>query len=350
MPDRTQETLFILAPMDDVTDTVFRQIIHDLYNHSDEGPDIYFTEFVNVDGLMSPGRPKLMKKLQFVATEGPLIAQLWGLKPENFEAIARQIADGTIQKELGLPSCPVHHSSSSARKQAGRCVCGFVGIDLNMGCPAKSEVKNGACSALIQNRPLAKEIIEATIRGAESAVQRMPVSVKTRIGFSEIDLGWIEFLLEHELDMLTLHWRTRKEMSKVPAHWELAPEVVKLRDRISPRTKIIGNGDVLTRHQGEELVSKYNLDGIMIGRGVFHDPYVFALESPWETVPKEDKVALYRKHVQLFADTWEQGERPIHTLNKFCKIYISGFDGAKELREILMNCQSTDELLAHLSV
>ncbi len=314
--------LFILAPMDDVTDTVFRQIIH-----STAPADLYVTEFVNVDGLMSPGRPKLLKKLLFRENEGPLIAQLWGLKPENFEAIAQQIADGTLARELGLPEG-----------------VNFRGIDLNMGCPAKSEVKNGTCSALIKNRPLAAEIIEATKRGAGS----LPVSVKTRVGFSHIDMSWIEFLLGHELDMLTIHWRTRKEMSKVPAHWELADEAVAMRDRISPSTKIIGNGDVLTRQQGEELAAKYNLDGIMIGRGVFHDPYVFAKESPWESVPKQDKIALYRKHVELFAETWQPGTRAIHTLNKFCKIYINGFDGAKEMREVLMSCESTDELLAHL--
>lgn len=158
---------FILAPMDDVTDTVFRQIVQ-----SCSPADLYFTEFVNVDGLVSPGRQNLLKKLLFTDKEGPLIAQLWGLKPENFETIARQVSDGSLAKELGLPDG-----------------VNFAGIDLNMGCPAKSEVKNGACSALIKNRPLAKEIIESTKRGAGS----MPVSVKTRVGFSEIDLSWIEF-------------------------------------------------------------------------------------------------------------------------------------------------------------
>lgn len=323
MTDIIRDTCFILAPMDDVTDTVFRQVVQ-----SCAPADLYFTEFVNVDGLMSPGRPKLLKKLLFSQQEGPLVAQLWGLKPENFESIARQISDGSLARELGLPDG-----------------VNFVGIDINMGCPAKSEVKNGACSALIKNRPLAKEIIEATQRGAGM----MPVSVKTRLGFSEIDLSWHEFLLGFNLSMLTVHWRTRKEMSKVPAHWELAPEVIALRDRIAPDTKIIGNGDVLTREQGQVLADSYHLDGIMIGRGIFHDPYLFAEKSPWETISKEERIALYRDHVQHFAETWKDNERPIHTLNKFCKIYINGFDGAKEMREILMNCTSTDELLAHLA-
>ena len=321
---KVPKPLFVLAPMDDVTDTVFRRIIN-----SCAPADLYFTEFVNVDGLMSPGRVNLLKKLMFDVSEGPLIAQLWGLKPENFEAIARQIADGSLANELGLPKG-----------------VNFVGIDLNMGCPAKSEVKNGACSALIKDRPLAREIIEATKRGAGD----IPVSVKTRVGFSSIDLSWIEFLLGFELDMLTIHWRTRKEMSKVPAHWELAQEVVSLKDKISPKTKIVGNGDVLTKKQGIELANLYHLDGIMIGRGVFYDPFVFADNSAWQSVDKQSGIKLYKKHVELFAKTWPSNtkSRPIQTLNKFCKIYISDFDGAKEMREQLMFCQSTDELLEKL--
>lgn len=173
----------------------------------------------------------------------------------------------------------------------------------------------------------------------------MPVSVKTRLGFNEVDFSWHEFLLGFNLDMLTVHWRTRKEMSKVPAHWELSSEVVKLRDKISPKTKIIGNGDVLTRSQGEELAKQYNLDGIMIGRGVFQDPYVFAANSPWPNINREERIDLFRRHVQLFADTWKHGERNIKTLNKFCKVYISDFDGAKEMREELMAANSTEELL-----
>src|SRR6201991_3364863 len=176
---------FVLAPMDDVTDTVFRQIVQ-----STAAPDLFFTEFVNVDGLMSPGRDKLMKKLRFVENERAVVAQLWGLKPENFKAVAEQIADGTIARELGLPDG-----------------CNFVGVDLNMGCPAKSEVQNGACSALIklENRELADQIIEATREGLAG---RLPLSVKTRLGFNQVDMTWFEFLLSKKLDMLTVHGRT----------------------------------------------------------------------------------------------------------------------------------------------
>jgi len=313
---------FVLAPMDDVTDTVFRQTVA-----STAPPDLFFTEFVNVDGLMSPGRSKLLKKLRFVKTEKRLIAQLWGLKPENFKAVAEQIADGSLARELGLPDG-----------------CNFVGVDLNMGCPAKNEVQNGACAALIrqENRELAGQIIDAAKEGLGA---RLPLSVKTRLGFNEVDMSWFEFLLGKDLDMLTVHGRTRKEMSKVPARWDLIGEVVKLRNELAPQTLVVGNGDVESRPQGERLAQQYGLDGVMIGRGVFHDPYVFAVDSPWAGIPKEKRITLYRSQVELFEGTWRLGERNVKTLNKFCKVYISDFDGAKELREELMGAQSTAELL-----
>ena len=324
-----EKPFFVLAPMDDVTDTVFRQMVAET-----APPDLYFTEFVNVDGLMSPGRPNLLKKLRFVPSETRLVAQLWGLKPENFCAVASQIADGTLAAELGLPDG-----------------CNFVGVDLNMGCPAKSEVRNGACSALIRREswPLAEEIIAATREGLGG---RLPLSVKTRVGFSAVDMEWFDFLLAQDLDMLTVHGRTRKQMSKVPADWELIGQVRQKRDDLGVRTLIVGNGDVASREQGEALASTHKLDGIMVGRGIFHDPMIFATKNFIGRTYKEwdpaEKLATYRKHVQLFAQTWQHGERPIPTLNKFCKMYVQGFDGAKELREKLMNTHSTDELLAIL--
>lgn len=310
---------FVLAPMDDVTDTAFRRVVADCAE-----PDLFFTEFVNVDGLQSPGRARLLKKLRLTGSEKTLVAQLWGLNPENFRKTAEQIADGTFAREFGLPEG-----------------VNFVGIDLNMGCPAKSEVKSGACAALIKNPELAVRIIKATQEGAG----HLPVSVKTRLGFNEIDFSWHELLLHQNLSMLTIHGRTRKEMSKVPAHWDDIGHVRELRDRIAPQTLIVGNGDVESRRQGEELAKKYSLDGIMIGRGVFHDPYIFAGQSPWSHITRQERIALYIKHVKLFAETWHAQDRPVVTLNKFCKIYINGFDGAKELREKLMNAGSAAELL-----
>jgi tRNA-dihydrouridine synthase len=138
-------------------------------------------------------------------------------------------------------------------------------------------------------------------------------------------------------------------MSKVPAHWETMPEIKKLRDSIAPNTKLVGNGDVESRAHGSSLASKYSLDGIMIGRGVFQDPFVFSQDSPWQDYPKAKKIELYKKHVQLFQQTYFGNSRPVVILNKFCKIYISGFDGAKEVREELMACKDTDELLNKLN-
>jgi len=302
---------FVLAPMDDVTDTVFRQVIADC-----AAPDLYFTEFVNVDGLQSPGRSKLIRKLQFSDKEKPIIAQIWGLQPENFRKTAVELVE-----------------------------MGFAGVDINMGCPEKTVVKNGACAGLMHNRELAVEIIRAVQEGVAGKV---PVSVKTRLGFSEIDLTWPTLLLKQNLNMLTIHGRTRKEMSKVPAHWDSIGKVRELRDQLAPATLIIGNGDVESREQGLELAKQYDLDGIMVGRGSLHDPFVFANTSPWEDYSKDKRIELYTKHVKLFAQTWQQGEYPVHTLNKFCKLYINGFDGAKELRERLMAAHSTDELLGAL--
>ena len=297
----------VLAPMDDVTDTVFRQVIA-----STAPPDLYFTEFVNVDGLQSVGREKLLPKLQLTAQEQPIIAQIWGKNPDNYYKTTLEL------KEMG-----------------------FAGVDINMGCPDKAVIKNGCCSALINDREAAGEIIRAV---QKAAGEDFPVSVKTRIGFGKVDLTWIEYLLSFKLNMLTIHGRTTREMSKVPAHWDVIGQCRELRDQLSPATLIVGNGDVKDNQQAQELAEQYQLDGIMIGRGVFDDPYVFAKQSPWAEQTPDQKMQLFQKHIELYAKTWQNNERRLPTLNKFCKIYINGFDGAKELREKLMACQSVQEL------
>ncbi len=303
---------FVLAPMDDVTDTVFRQIVADC-----APPDLYFTEFVNVDGLQSPGRPALLKKLQFTKNEQPLIAQVWGKTPDNYYKTMGELVD-----------------------------MGFDGVDINMGCPVKTVIKNGACAALINNHDLAGQIIDACKDGLAG---RSPLSVKTRPGFNEVNLQWVEFLLFKKLDMLTIHGRTAKQQSAVDANWELIGETRRLRDQLAPDTVLVGNGDVRDRAHGLELAKRHGLDGVMIGRGIFHDPFAFAEQSPWPEYTKQQKIDLYAQHVRLFIDTWQDGQRPIHTLNKFCKIYINGFDGARELREELMHCENGKALLKKLA-
>jgi tRNA-dihydrouridine synthase len=299
---------FVLAPMDDVTDTVFRQVVADCAK-----PDLSYTEFVNVDGLQSAGREHLLHKLKLTDKEKPVIAQLWGLKPENFYKTAKELA--------GM---------------------GFAGVDLNMGCPVKTVIKNGACAALINNRPLAGEIIDATREGAGDS---LPVSVKTRVGFTTIDMEWIEFLLSKILNMLSIHGRTARELSKVPANWELLGRARELRDSLSPSTLIVGNGDVMSRGQGEELAKKYKLDGIMIGRGIFHDPFIFGENSPWQDWSKRQKLELFARHIELYLKTYENGERRFEALRKFCKVYINGFEGASELRGQFMETKTPQEAL-----
>ncbi len=306
---------FVLAPMEGGTDTVFRQILA-----SCGRPDVMFTEFTNVEGLLSKGREEVGKRLIHEENEKPLIAQIWGKNPESFFEVSQQLAK-----------------------------MGFSGIDINMGCPERTVVANGCCSALIDNPSLATEIIEAVRKGAGG----LPVSVKTRIGFKSIETErWIGFLLEHDLDALTVHFRTQKEMSLVPAHWEEAEKVVKLKAKSSKlKTVIIGNGDVVSKKQGKELAEKYGLDGIMIGRGAFLNPYVFDETVDYASQAREERIKLLRKHLDLFETTWkvthplsERGyTKSFAPLKRYFKIYISGFDGAAELREKLMATQNLEE-------
>jgi tRNA-dihydrouridine synthase len=330
-----QKPFFILAPMDDVTDTVFRQIIA-----STAAPDLYFTEFVNVDGLQSVGRQKLLKRLQFTKTELPLIAQIWGKTPENYYKTAKEIADGTFAEELGLP------------KGAS-----FSGIDINMGCPDKAVMKNGCCAALIDNREVALQIIDATKKGAGS----LPVSVKTRLGNKQVDLSWHELLLQQKLNALTIHGRTAREMSKVPAHWDEIAKAVNLRNNYMKRdlpvdkspgsfhiprveTLVIGNGDVKSLAEANDKVKQYGVDGVMVGRGIFENIALFSGKE----LSQEQKYELLKSHIRLYDQTWK-GTKRFELLKKFVKAYISGFDGAAEVRQKLMQATSSQELLGMLS-
>ncbi len=310
--------LFILAPMDDVTDTVFRQIVS-----SCAAPDYCFSEFVNVEGLLSPGRSRLLPKLDWNSIEPPLIAHIWGINPDHFRVMADDIASGKIAKELGL-------------KQ------NYAGIDLNMGCPARTVVKSGACSALIKNHELAAEIIKATKKGAGG---RLPVSVKTRLGYERIEPEWTQFLLKQDVSMLTIHLRTVKEMSKVPAHFNELKRIKEERDSLAPNTLLVANGDILSREHGQELIDCYGLDGVMIGRGVFHDPFVFSDSSPWEGMEASDRLNLFKNHLRLYMQWAINPDKGVARLNKYAKIYICGFDGAKELRDKLASRKSIQQML-----
>lgn len=287
---------FALAPMEDVTDTVFRRIIA-----SCGKPDVFFTEFVSVDGLCSRGRERLLPHLIFSKEERPVMAQVWGLVPENFYKVSQEI------KELG-----------------------FDGIDINFGCPQRKIVKKGACAALIDNHQLAHEIILATKEGAG----KLPVSVKTRLGYKKLQtVEWLGFLLEHDLAAITVHGRTASEQSAVPAHWDEIGKAVKLRDKMKKKTLIIGNGNVKSLAEARDKVEQYGVDGVMIGRGIFHNPWLFSAKQN-SHIPKE-KLELLLKHARLFEEVWGMG-KPFNIMKKYFKIYVNGFAGASELRVKLM--------------
>ena len=297
---------FVLAPMEAVTDVVFRHVVAKAGR-----PDIFFTEFTNTASYCSPkGIHSTRGRLTFTPDEQPIVAQIWGTSPDNF----REMAHGLRQQ-------------------------GFAGVDINMGCPDKSVVKGGAGSGLIRTPERAGDIIAATKQAG------LPVSVKTRLGDVRVDewRDWLTYLLQQDIVNLTIHLRTRKEMSKVPAHYELIPEIVALRDAIAPQTLLTINGDVENHQHGEELAEQYGVDGIMIGRGIFTNPYAFTKNECQPS--RREIIDLLRYHLDLF-DTYsrELEPRPFDPLKRFFKIYIREIPGAAELREALMHTKSTAEV------
>lgn len=301
--DNLPTPFFALAPMEAVTDLVFRQVVAKAGR-----PDLFFTEFTNVDSYCSKaGRANALERFEFLPEEQPIVAQVWGTKPDNF-----------YQTALGLKEL------------------GYQAVDINMGCPDKTVIKIGGGAALIKNPELADEIITATKE------TELPVSIKTRLGYSRIDewRNWLTNLLEQDIDLLTVHLRTKKEMSKVGAHFELIPEIVALRNEIAPQTKLMINGDIMTRAQGLELAKKHGFEGIMMGRGVFTNPYCFTDYQP----TRQDLFQLLLYHLDLFDKASAKHPRHFAPLKTFFKIYINNFAGANKLRAKLMQTTSTNEV------
>lgn len=327
---------FVLAPMEAVTDVVFRQVVARA-----GAPDVFYTEFANATGWVHAGDRAIAGRLIKTDDERPIVAQIWGGEPGDMEQFA-------------------HHCAS----------LGYDGIDINMGCPAKSAVKSGG-SALIRK----PEVAIAAIAAATSA--GLPVSVKTRLGYTYVDewRDWLTTLLQQDIAVLTIHLRTKREMSKVPAHHELIPEIKALRDQIAPDTLLVINGDIRDRQHGIELYEQYDIDGVMIGRGIFQNPFAFVddmsdadtsdLHSETISEPTASAVAngssgttrtvvegrdrkrklvdLLSYHLDLFDQYQPQTGRPYETLKRFYKIYIRDFDGASDVRDQLMHTTSTDE-------
>jgi len=308
--------IFALAPMEDVTDTSFREVVAGLsdpqYLH------LLFTEFTSVDGMNHPkGKIRVSERLLVSRSEKnllkqkniKLVAQIWGNKPELFHKIAREI---TAEYE-------------------------FDGLDINMGCPVKNVVKNGCCSALINQPELAKEIILAT-----KEATHLPVSVKTRTGVKSHETEvWISHLMETKPAAIILHGRTQKQQSDGLADWEEIAKGVRIRDQIDPEVLFLGNGDVQSVSQGLALTTQYGLDGVMIGRGIFHDPWFFNPEH--QPPSKSERLSQLILHTQLFEQNWG-GKKNLNLLKRFYKIYTNDFPGAAKLRTDLMEATTFAEV------
>jgi len=300
-----------MAPMADVTDAVFRQIIAKYSEHGTPhgGPDVFFTEFVSSDGLMSAGRPALMRDLDFSGKELPIVAQLFTSSPENMRGSAK------LAKELG-----------------------FDGIDINMGCPDRNVEKQGAGANMMKNPELAQEVIRAAQEGAEG----LPVSVKTRVGYSKDELDtWLPKLLETNLAAITIHARTRAEMSNVPAVWSRVAHAVDIAK--GSDTLIIGNGDVENIVQARQLAEKTGADGIMLGRAIFGNPWLFNENIVRDNIPLADRLRVLVEHTKLFEKTFK-GDKNFAIMKKHYKAYVTGFDGAKELRVELMEAKNSTDV------
>lgn len=300
---------FILAPMEEVTDVVFRHVVSEAAR-----PDVFFTEFTNSESYCHPDGIKSVRgRLTFTEDEQPIVAHIWGDKPENF----RQMSIGMAE-------------------------LGFKGLDINMGCPVPNVVQNGKGSGLIRRPEVAAELIQAAKAGG------LPVSVKTRLGFSDVDEWkfWLKHILEQDIANLSIHLRTRDEMSKVDAHWELIPEIKKLRDEVAPDTLLTINGDIPDRQTGLKLAQQYGVDGVMIGRGIFHNPFAFEKEPKAHS--SQELLDLLSLHMDLHDKYSHLELRRFTALHRFFKIYVKGFPGAGELRNQLINTKSTDEVRALL--
>ena len=311
-----QKPIFALAPMEDVTDTSFREIVAGLADP--EYLHILFTEFTSIDGMNHPvGKSRVGERLLVSESEKQLlkrknirlVAQIWGKKPELFHKISREISQ---EYE-------------------------FDGLDINMGCPVKNVVKNGCCSALINEPNLAKEIILAT-----KEATHLPVSVKTRTGIKSHNTeAWIEHLMETKPAAIILHGRTQKQQSDGLADWEEIAKGLQVRDRIHPETKFLGNGDVSSVSHGLELCNRYHLDGVMIGRGIFHNPWFFNPQI--ELTSKSDKLDQMLLHTKLFEQNWGR-KKNLNILKRFYKIYTSNFEHAAKLRAELMEAKTFEDV------
>lgn len=303
--ENLKKPVYMLAPMADVTDVVFRNIITKYGK-----PDVLWTEFVSADGLFLGGKEALIVDLKFTEEERPIVAQFFTSKPELMEKAAR------LAVELG-----------------------FDGIDINMGCPDRSIEKQGSGASMMKNPDLAVEIIEAAKRGAGD----VPVSVKTRVGYNKNELAtWLPKLLEAEPAVVTIHARTRKDLSNAPANWDYIKQAVEIRDELKSETLIFGNGDALDLKDAEQKVKETGADGVMFGRAIFGNPWLFNPDVSVQDLTISEKLKVMVEHTKLYKDLLPSKNFSI--MKKHYKAYANGFDGAKDLRIKLMETESVEEV------
>jgi len=301
---QSEKPLSVLAPMANITDAAFRRMIAKYGK-----PDVMYTQFVPCDGLCSPGRDNLLPHLWYDESERPIVAQFFGAKPENF-----------------------YHSAKLAVE------LGFDGIDINMGCPDNNVLKQNAGSGLIKFPEVAKEIIQASKEGAGD----LPVSVKTRLGFHEIEYqSWLPAILEQNVAALIVHLRTKKELSKVEAHWELASDIAEMAH--SYNTPIIGNGDVYTLDQLDEKCDLHDMDGVMLGRAVIGNPWCFNPEISKSDLSMETVLGVMLEHARLF-DSLYTDLIVFAAIRKHLAAYVKDFYKASSLRAELIQTSSIKEI------
>jgi len=304
--NKLSKPFFVLAPLADVTDAAFRALIAK-YGR----PDVMWTEFVSAGGLAHPdAREKLLRDLEYGENERPIVAQIFGSDPQNIKSAVALI------EELG-----------------------FDGVDINMGCPDRSVEKQGAGAALIKNPKLAREIIRAAKEGA----QTIPVSVKTRVGYSKDELdAWLPEILAENPAAVTIHARTRKEMSKVPARWIDVARAVKIRNDMNSETLIIGNGDAVDLEDAQKKAEKSGADGVMLGRAIFGNPWLFNEKIGKKDTPLKKQLEVMVEHTKLFEKMC--AHKNFAVMKKHYTAYARGFDGAKELRMKLMDAENAREV------
>lgn len=309
--------------MEDVTDAAFRRLIARFGK-----PHVFFTEFTSADGLvLAPehGQKVLMSKLMFAPEERPIVAQLFSAIPERMERAAQIVAD-----------------------------LGFDGIDINMGCPDRAVEKSGCGAALIKTPALARSLIRAAKRGSCSCASQtctskkcLPVSVKTRMGYNQDEMNtWLPALFSEGIANLTLHLRTRKEMSDVPAHWEAVSRALAIRDRVSPETLVTANGDVTDMRDAHAKAETTGCDGVMLGRAIYGNPWLFSDRATPPT--PEERIEALIEHIRLFDELLGDISN-FATMKKHFKAYLSGWDHAKELRARMMECSSAHEAIEMLT-